>query len=73
VTGLISSKVHYGSSYNNAFWNGSYMTYGDGDGSTFSPLVTLDICGHEMQHGITERTANLTYSGRIGRAQRVMV
>ena len=66
VTGLISSKVHYGSSYNNAFWNGSYMTYGDGDGSTFSPLVTLDICGHEMQHGITERTANLTYSGESG-------
>ncbi|HZH89389.1 MAG TPA: M4 family metallopeptidase [Pyrinomonadaceae bacterium] len=66
VTGLISSKVHYGSGYNNAFWNGSYMTYGDGNGTTFSPLVTLDICGHEMQHGITERTANLTYSGESG-------
>jgi Zn-dependent metalloprotease len=66
VTGLISSKVHYGSGYNNAFWNGSYMTYGDGDGVNFSPLVTLDICGHEMQHGITERTANLTYSGESG-------
>jgi thermolysin len=66
VTKLISSKVHYGSNYNNAFWNGSYMTYGDGDGTTFSPLVTLDICGHEMMHGITERTANLTYSGESG-------
>ncbi|HEY9405497.1 MAG TPA: M4 family metallopeptidase [Pyrinomonadaceae bacterium] len=66
VTGLISSKVHYGVSYNNAFWNGSYMTYGDGDGSSFSPLVTLDICGHEMQHGITERTANLTYANESG-------
>lgn len=66
VTGLVSSKVHYGVSYNNAFWNGSYMTYGDGDGSQFSPLVTLDICGHEMQHGVTERTAGLTYSGESG-------
>ncbi|MEZ5428876.1 MAG: M4 family metallopeptidase [Pyrinomonadaceae bacterium] len=65
-TGLISSKVHYSSNYNNAFWNGSYMTYGDGNGSTFSPLVTLDICGHEMTHGVTERTANLTYSGESG-------
>lgn len=66
ITKLISSKVHYGVNYNNAFWNGSYMTYGDGNGSTFSPLVTLDICGHEMQHGITERTARLTYSGESG-------
>ncbi len=66
VTGLISSKVHYSSGYNNAFWNGNYMTYGDGDGVTFSPLVTLDICGHEMQHGITERTAGLVYSGESG-------
>jgi thermolysin len=64
--GLISSKVHYSSGYNNAFWNGSYMTYGDGDGTNFTPLVTLDICGHEMTHGVTERTANLTYSGESG-------
>ncbi len=63
---LITSRVHYSSNYNNAFWNGSYMTYGDGNGSTFSPLVTLDICGHEMTHGVTERTANLTYSGESG-------
>lgn len=66
VTGLISSKVHYSSRYNNAFWNGSYMTYGDGDGTSFTPLTTLDICGHEMTHGVTERTANLTYSGESG-------
>jgi thermolysin len=64
--GLISSKVHYGSNYNNAFWNGSYMTYGDGNGTTFSPLVTMDICGHEMTHGITERTAGLVYSNQSG-------
>jgi vibriolysin len=42
------------------------MTYGDGDGVYFGPLTTLDITGHELTHGITERTANLTYSGESG-------
>jgi thermolysin len=66
TVGLISSVVHYGSAYNNAYWNGSVMTYGDGDGTTFSPLVTVDIAGHEMTHGVTQFTANLTYSGESG-------
>jgi Zn-dependent metalloprotease len=67
-TGLISSTVHFGKSYNNAFWTDSknQMFYGDGDGTNYSPLVTLDICGHEMQHGITSRTAGLVYSGEAG-------
>ncbi|MEO8071982.1 MAG: M4 family metallopeptidase [Acidobacteriota bacterium] len=65
-TGLISSIVHYSTNYNNAYWNGQFMTYGDGDGSTFTPLTTLDICGHEMTHGVTERTAALTYQGESG-------
>ena len=65
-TGLISSIVHYSTNYNNAYWNGQFMTYGDGDGSQFTPLTTLDICGHEMTHGVTERTANLTYSNESG-------
>ncbi|MBM4366663.1 MAG: M4 family metallopeptidase [Deltaproteobacteria bacterium] len=42
------------------------MVYGDGDGSTFSALVTLDICGHEMTHGVTESEANFVYSGESG-------
>lgn len=65
---LVVSRVHFGSSgrYNNAFWYNNQMSYGDGDGSTFTPLTTTDICGHEMTHGVTERTANLTYSKESG-------
>ncbi|HLL99454.1 MAG TPA: M4 family metallopeptidase, partial [Pyrinomonadaceae bacterium] len=65
---LITSRVHFGSSgrYNNAFWYNNQMSYGDGDGSQFLPLTTIDICGHEMTHGITERTANLTYANESG-------
>ncbi|MET8331003.1 M4 family metallopeptidase [Streptomyces sp. NPDC005181] len=62
------NRVHYGNSYNNAFWDDSCfcMTYGDGDGSTFGPLVALDVAGHEMSHGVTSKTAGLTYSGESG-------
>ncbi|MER6630102.1 M4 family metallopeptidase [Streptomyces sp. NPDC000987] len=62
------NRVHYGSNYNNAFWDDSCfcMTYGDGDGTTFGPLVALDVAGHEMTHGVTSKTAGLTYSGESG-------
>ncbi|MFI9330367.1 M4 family metallopeptidase [Kitasatospora sp. NPDC052868] len=62
------NRVHYGSNYNNAFWQDACfcMTYGDGDGTTFGPLVSLDVAGHEMSHGVTSRTAKLTYSGESG-------
>jgi Zn-dependent metalloprotease len=65
---LITSRVHFGTSgrYNNAFWYNNRMSYGDGDGVSFTPLTTIDICGHEMTHGVTENTANLTYSGESG-------
>jgi Zn-dependent metalloprotease len=69
---LLVSRVHFGSGYNNAFWNGTNMTYGDGDGSQFTPLTTIDICGHEMTHGVTERTANLTYSKESGALNEAM-
>lgn len=62
----VPSRVHYGSSYVNAFWDGARMTYGDGDGTSFGPLVSLDVAGHEMTHGVTENTAGLTYSGESG-------
>src|SRR3954452_23757172 len=42
------------------------MTYGDGDGTQLGPLVSLDVAGHEMSHGVTSRTAALTYSGESG-------
>ncbi|MBK7394214.1 MAG: M4 family metallopeptidase [Chloracidobacterium sp.] len=63
---IVASRVHFGSGYNNAFWYQNMMTYGDGNGTTFTPLTTLDICGHEMTHGVTERTANLTYAKESG-------
>ena len=62
------NRVHYGNKYNNAFWDDSCfcMTYGDGDGTTLGPLVALDVAGHEMTHGVTSKTAALTYSGESG-------
>jgi Zn-dependent metalloprotease len=61
------SRVHYGNNYANAFWSDSCfcMTFGDGSGS-IKPLVSLDVAGHEMSHGVTSRTAGLIYSGESG-------
>ena len=58
-------KVHYKTNYENAFWNGSAMSFGDG-ASTFYPLVNADVSGHEVSHGFTEQHSNLTYSGQSG-------
>ncbi|WP_457356579.1 M4 family metallopeptidase [Roseateles sp. P5_D6] len=62
------NRVHYSRNYANAYWSDSCfcMTYGDGDGTSIKPLVSLDVAGHEMSHGVTSRTANLTYSGESG-------
>ncbi|MEU7716691.1 M4 family metallopeptidase [Streptomyces tibetensis] len=62
------NRVHYGTDYNNAFWDDNCfcMTYGDGDGKLMGPLVSLDVAGHEMSHGVTSKTAALTYSGESG-------
>ncbi|GAB7029281.1 M4 family metallopeptidase [Streptomyces sp. NPDC021749] len=61
------SRVHYGNSYVNAFWDdGCFcMTYGDGSGNTH-PLTSLDVAAHEMSHGVTAATAGLNYSGESG-------
>ncbi|TWD83872.1 griselysin [Kribbella amoyensis] len=62
----VQSRVHYGTNYVNAFWDGTKMTYGDGDNVVAGPLVSIDVAGHEMSHGVTTATANLTYSGESG-------
>ncbi|MGW0998408.1 M4 family metallopeptidase [Streptomyces sp. NPDC002520] len=61
------SRVHYGNAYVNAFWDDTCfcMTYGDGTANN-DPLTSLDVAGHEMSHGVTAATANLTYSGESG-------
>ncbi|QKW34953.1 M4 family metallopeptidase [Actinomadura sp. NAK00032] len=61
------STVHYGDDYDNAFWNGEQMVYGDGDGVLFTGFTgPLDVTGHELTHGITQYTANLEYYGQAG-------
>jgi len=63
----LTSVVHYGSRYNNAFWNGYKMVYGDGDGSYFAPLSgDLDVVAHEMTHGVTSNSADLAYEYQSG-------
>ncbi|WP_044199370.1 M4 family metallopeptidase [Hyalangium minutum] len=62
----LQSNVHIKNNYVNAYWDGKQMNYGDGDGKTAGPLTTLDIAGHEITHGLTERTAGLVYSGESG-------
>jgi vibriolysin len=63
---IIRSRVHYGSNYENAFWDGAQMTYGDG-ASLFYPLSgDPDVVGHEIMHGFTEFHSNLIYSGQSG-------
>ncbi|MVN78168.1 T9SS type A sorting domain-containing protein [Hymenobacter sp. HMF4947] len=66
----IKSYVHFddvpgGAGYENAYWDGTEMTYGDG-ASTFKPLTALDVCGHEIGHAVCEKTANLTYANESG-------
>lgn len=63
---FMSSYTSYSTNYVNAFWDGTGMTYGDGDGVNSGSLTTLDIAGHEMTHGVTQYEANLTYSGEPG-------
>jgi bacillolysin len=63
----IISKVHYGTNYNNASWNGRWMTYGDGDGVFMTSLSAgLDVAAHEMTHGVITHSANLVYRNQSG-------
>ncbi len=67
------STVHYERNYDNAFWNGDQMVYGDGD-EDLPPdqrlfnrfTIAVDVIGHELTHGVTQHTAKLIYSGQSG-------
>jgi vibriolysin len=64
---VIISSVHYGNKENNAYWYRSQMLFGDGDGVKFNSWANgLDIVAHEFTHGVTEKTADLIYSGESG-------
>ena len=61
------ATVHYGRNYDNAFWDGTQMVFGDGDGVIFERFTrSLDVIGHELAHGVTEHTAGLLYQGQSG-------
>lgn len=61
------ASVHYERGYDNAFWNGAQMVFGDGDGTIFLGFTrSVDVIGHELTHGVTESTAGLTYQGQSG-------
>jgi Zn-dependent metalloprotease len=64
----IDGLVHYGTNYDNAFWDGAgHMFFGDGDGELLTDTTKgIDVVGHELTHGVTQNEANLTYSGQSG-------
>lgn len=63
----LRSSVHIGRKYNNAFWNGEQMAYGDGDGKIFISFTKgLDVVGHELTHGVVSNTSNLDYQDEPG-------
>lgn len=63
----LDATVHYRRAFNNAFWNGRQMVFGDGDGQIFGRFTqSLDIIGHELTHGVTQYEAGLDYQGQSG-------
>jgi len=63
---IIKSYVHFDIAYDNAYWNGSVMTYGDGSDTYFDILTSLDVAAHEIGHAVCEKTANLAYQRESG-------
>jgi bacillolysin len=63
---VINSYVHYSNAYNNAFWDGSRMTYGDGSGTQFDALTSIDVAAHEIGHAVCSSTADLAYQRESG-------
>jgi Zn-dependent metalloprotease len=65
ISGQLVLHVHYGRRYENAFWDGTSMNFGDGSRRLY-PLVAVDVTGHEISHGFTEQNSNLEYDGQSG-------
>lgn len=65
LTTNLTMRVHYSRQYENAFWDGQAMTFGDGK-TLFHPLVSLDVAAHEVSHGFTEQNSGLIYSAQSG-------
>ena len=65
ISQKLKMRVHYQNAYENAFWDGTQMTFGDG-ATTFYPLVSLDVAAHEVSHGFTEQNSGLIYSNQSG-------
>ncbi|CAN5118178.1 M4 family metallopeptidase [soil metagenome] len=61
------ATVHYGKSYDNAYWDGERMVFGDGDGEVFGRFTaSVSVIGHELAHGVTQFSAGLAYEGQSG-------
>ncbi len=64
---FVTATVHYARDYDNAFWDGTQLVFGDGDGKVFGRFTRpVDVLGHELTHAVTQFTAGLTYSGQSG-------
>jgi Zn-dependent metalloprotease len=72
LTFQLIMRVHYGTSYENAFWNGSYMSFGDG-AATFYPLVNADVSGHEVSHGLHRAALEPDLLRPVGRHERSLL
>lgn len=67
VGGTLAATVHFGDRYDNAFWNGERMVFGDGDGEVFTGFTqSLSVIAHELTHGVVEHSGGLVYSGQSG-------
>ncbi len=65
--GSLLATVHFGDDYDNAFWNGERMVFGDGDGDVFVGFTrSLSVIAHELGHGVTEAAGGLEYQGQSG-------
>ena len=63
----VVTTVHYGRNYDNAFWDGRQLVFGDGDGRVFARFTKpVDVLGHEFAHAVTEHTSGFVYQGQPG-------